>query len=158
MVRTTLVNDIVVLILNSSIPKSHNVDYAKLPYKDFDGIFTISTYGWGRLSMRGHKSRFLMKTKMKTVRTNECMRWGYAGCTTKHNCNHICAIGNNTGTERGDSGGPAVFNDGTVIGMSVTRVRSNSTTSQRRLFIKMFAYLNFIRFHEPNHIYKVLIP
>ena len=153
------VNDIAVLRLKNKILKSYNVDYAKLPTYEFDGVFSVSVFGWGRLDEDGPRSDVLLRTTMKTIRTANCVRNWNPGCLSPDNCQHICASSEYTATGTGDSGGPVVFPDGTVVGLVTCEVPlefNEAPPREARMFTRLFRYLNFVQFHEGNHYIKML--
>ena len=159
------INDIAVLRLAVHIRKSYNVDFAKLPTYEFDGVFPVSIYGCGRMErLNGTRSEFLLKTTMTTKRTADCVNYRNPGCLSRESCQHICAISNYCASGKGDSGGPIVFPDGTVVGLVTgefgTRINRrknrNFPPQEERIFTRTFHFLNFIHHHERNHIIKLL--
>ena len=154
------INDIAVLRLKHDIVRSSNVDYAKLPTYEFEGIFSVSLYGWGRMDINGSRSEFLLKTTMKTKRTSQCVNRMNPGCLSRKKCQHICAVSTYSGTGTGDSGGPIVFSDGTVVGLATgefsIETNENNPPREERIFTRIFRYLKFIQLRERNHIIQRL--
>ena len=143
-------NDIAILILKEPISNLYDIEYAKLPTHDFDGVFPVSVYGWGYYELCDE----LLKTTLLTMRTADCVLRIFPGCWSKDDCNHICAISDVSGINFGDSGGPAVLPDGTVVGIiSYSVYPPPGIVFYEQLYVKIFSYLNFIhygKYDKPN--------
>ncbi|KAI2801681.1 hypothetical protein BLOT_009495 [Blomia tropicalis] len=154
-------NDIAILILKEKIPQKNGIEYARLPTYEFDGEFFVSIYGWGDVAEGGPSSYFLKKTIMETMTTFDCALMENPGCISENECKIICAVSDDTGDGDGDSGGPVVFHDGTVVGMISEKFFTNDSMDekepwQERIFLRTFSYRNFISFQELRHFQKWL--
>ncbi|KAI2801680.1 hypothetical protein BLOT_009494 [Blomia tropicalis] len=154
-------NDIAILILKEKIPQKNGIEYARLPTYEFDGEFFVSIYGWGRVTDDGPRSYFLLKTTMVTMTISDCAKRGNRACLSENECKIICAVSDNTGGGDGDSGGPVVFPDGTVVGIYAEKIYTNSSMDeeepwQERIFLRTFSYRNFISLQELRHFHKWL--
>ena len=155
------INDIAILILKNEISQAYRVDYARLPTYEFDGEFSVSIYGWGDVAEGGPPSYFLLKTTMETMSTSDCAKMLYPGCLSENECKIICAVSTDSGDGKGDSGGPVVFHDGTVVGMITVKVWTNDSMEeeepwQERIILRTFSYKKFIDFRELHHPQKFL--
>ena len=153
-------NDIAILILKEKIPQKNGIEYARLPTYEFDGEFFVSIYGWGRVTDDGPRSYFLLKTTMETMTTSDCVENWYPGCLSEDECKIICAVSAVTGDGTGDSGGPVVFHDGTVVGIVMYKIFTNISMDeeepwQERIFLRTFSYKKFIDFRELRHPQKL---
>lgn len=153
------INDIAIIILQEPIYRSFRVGYARLPTYEFDGAFTVSIFGWGHMDVNESSSIDLLKSTMRTKRTADCVKAWNPGCFSVKHCQHICAIAEYTATGGGDSGGPVVFPDGTVVGMIMFELDLEQDPDvppwEERLFLRLFGYLNFIHLRERDHLYKM---
>ena len=154
------VNDIAILVLNDEISKVYNVEYARLPTYEFDGDFSVSVYGWGNVAEGGPASNYLLETTMDTMITSDCVRMWFPGCRSIEKCKIICAISVFNGSGAGDSGGPVVLHDGTVVGIVMSKIFTNTSMDeeelwQQRIFLRTFSYKKFIDFRELRHPQKL---
>ena len=153
-------NDIAILILKEKILETNGIEYARLPTYEFDGEFSVSLYGWGEVAEVGPVSYFLLKTTMETMTTSDCVENWYPGCLSEDECKIICAVSAVTGDGTGDSGGPVVFHDGTVVGIVMYKIFTNTSMDeeepwQERIFLRTFSYKKFIDFRELRHPQKL---
>lgn len=81
----------------------------------------------------GHSSSVLLKTILLIVDDKNCVEVPAGYPPTRHDGKiHICTRGNNTSTGGGDSGGPLMLKDKTVVGLT-TRTLMNNTNEFTRV-------------------------
>ncbi|KAJ6222285.1 hypothetical protein RDWZM_000830 [Blomia tropicalis] len=98
---------------------------------------------------------------MDTMTTSDCAKRFYPGCFSENECKIICATSDDTGDGDGDSGGPVVFHDGSVVGMIMVKVYTNESMDekepwQERIFLRTLSNKKFIDFRELRHLQNLL--
>ena len=140
-------NDLAVLTLENSIQPNNDIQYAVLNPNNFIGRFDVIAYGWGLTQFGGMNSENLLKIRMKTVSNDECYKSvsKHAGTpdTSILDLKVICAKALNCGVSIGDSGGPLIRPDETLIGI-ISSYSTRCLDGDPSHFTRVYAYSNFI--------------
>ncbi|XP_041695528.1 complement factor D isoform X1 [Coregonus clupeaformis] len=144
----TLENDIMLLQLVKTTPKSKAVQQIPLPKKDQDikakSFCTVA--GWGATKTGGSPNPCLLEVNVAVVDRSSCQRsWGKTGTITP---SMICAGGTAAdykGVCQGDSGGPLVCK-GTAVGVVSFNQKDNCNEPQKpNVYTKISKYLSWIK-------------
>uniref|UniRef100_A0A3P8YTM1 Peptidase S1 domain-containing protein n=1 Tax=Esox lucius TaxID=8010 RepID=A0A3P8YTM1_ESOLU len=144
----TLENDIMLLQLVKTIPKSKAVQQISLPKKDqaVKAKTLCNVAGWGATKTGGTANQRLMEVNVTVIDRSSCQRsWGK---TTTITLSMICAGGtaeDYKGVCQGDSGGPLVCKT-TAVGIQSFNQKGNCNKPQKpNVYIKIAKYLPWIK-------------
>ncbi|XP_026863935.2 granzyme B(G,H)-like [Electrophorus electricus] len=142
--KICLLNDIMLLQLETSAKKAPNVDMISFPEEPNQGIkdnSVCSTAGWGRQTTDGTASDHLMETNV-TVMKNICeAHWKQCYNYTAM----LCAGGRSHGICKGDSGGPLVCNSTAVGIVSFYQKNNCDHPTAPNVYTKISAFLPWVR-------------
>ncbi|XP_051979690.1 transmembrane protease serine 9-like [Xyrauchen texanus] len=137
-----LMNDIMLLRLQSKVKQNKNINWISIPTKDVNNKADsdCSVAGWGKLSNNGPGSTRLMEVDVKIMDNTKCKnKWGEEYSASQM----MCVYGNGASCE-GDSGGPLVCGD-TAVGITSFGSKFGCNSHEYpEVYTKISAYLPWI--------------
>ncbi|XP_022129222.2 chymotrypsin-2-like [Pieris rapae] len=141
--KTSLANDISLILVNRRIQLGEKVGLSKLPTKDTPGGLDLIIAGFGYIDNYNTRPKRLLKLTVKSLTVKECqeklkMYENTNPITDKQLCTYK---DDNQGTCQGDSGSPLVYN-GTVDGIASFNVPCAKGVPDG--FTRVYKYLDWI--------------
>ncbi|XP_050959730.1 duodenase-1-like [Labeo rohita] len=138
----TLQNDIMLLRLEKEVEQNEIVKIISIPTQEGDikPDSVCSVAGWGRLSLKGKKSKRLMEADVKIMNNTECKnKW-----KKKYSASEMMCVYGHGGSCSGDSGGPLVCGDTAVGVTSFGGGKECNSRERPEVYTKISAYLPWI--------------
>ncbi|XP_073700874.1 complement factor D-like [Garra rufa] len=135
-------NDIMILKLQKEVELNEIVKVISIPTRggDIKADSACSVAGWGRLRLKGRKSKRLMEADVKIMNNTECNnKWKNNFSASQM----ICVYGHG-GSCSGDSGGPLVCGHTAVGITSFGDPRVCNSRKRPEVYAKISAYLPWI--------------
>ncbi|XP_047525673.1 chymotrypsin-2-like isoform X3 [Pieris napi] len=142
--RTSLANDISLILVNRKIQLGKKVGLIKLPTKNTPGGLDLIAAGFGYIDSNERRPRKLQKLTVKTLSVQECQESSLKVYKNSHPITDklLCTYkAVNQGLCQGDSGGALAY-QGSVVGIASWNIPC--ARGQPDVFTRVYEYLDWI--------------